>query len=491
MLEAQLSPRRVYPAAAIAVVAMIVLRDRIAPHDFWWHLAQGRTIVRTGVIPSFDDASFTQPNVPVFDQPWLAQLLLYALFVLGGPALVIVAQALLVGSSLALLLWLMIRVAGGRALTATLVFLFAVVPLVAPSWSVRPQSYALPLFVIVLGLATGSARGWRLPLWPLVPVMIVWVNVHGSFVLGLGILGLVTVIEGLRCARRIGGALGPKDWRRLVYGTLGAFAATLLNPRGPEIYRFAFGVSRQLAGAEIFAEWARPSPFTRDGWAFFAVAVALLIVVSLARVRAQHRPRATDLALVAVFFVLALTAVRNILWFGLVSAPLVTDALGALVPRLDDESATPSRVSAIVLVSAALATVGFLPWTRALLPFAPFEPYTADTPIAAVEHLRALEPSRRPQRLFHTEGTGSYLIWAAPEQRVFLDPRFALYPAELWKDRIRLAAGRDVKDLLAKYRIDGLLLIRPKEGPLIDDLAVDAAWDEVYEDASSVLFIAR
>ena len=78
------------------------------------------------------------------------------------------------------------------------------------------------------------------------------------------------------------------------------------------------------------------------------------------------------------------------------------------------------------------------------------------TPVAAVQYLQR-QPDR-PQRLFHEMGFGSYLIWAAPEQRIFIDPRIELYPFEQWRDYISLGQGNNARELLARYQIDAALL---------------------------------
>jgi hypothetical protein len=88
------------------------------------------------------------------------------------------------------------------------------------------------------------------------------------------------------------------------------------------------------------------------------------------------------------------------------------------------------------------------------------------TPVEATRALQELP--QRPQRLFHAMSYGSYLIWAAPEQKVFIDPRIELYPFEQWRDYILLGQGVEVEALLAKYRIDGMMLSIEEQAPLLE-----------------------
>ena len=131
-----------------------------------------------------------------------------------------------------------------------------------------------------------------------------------------------------------------------------------------------------------------------------------------------------------------------------------------------------------------------LPWFKpALLPPSVGSLLTEETPVQAVAAMRA-EPVR-PRHLFHTEGYGSYLIWAAPEQPVFIDTRIELYPYEQWIDYINLGQANNTADLLHKYDIDGLLLSKERQEPLIKAIRADPAWALRYEDDHSVYFLLR
>jgi len=97
---------------------------------------------------------------------------------------------------------------------------------------------------------------------------------------------------------------------------------------------------------------------------------------------------------------------------------------------------------------------------------------------------------QRPQRLFHAMSYGSYLIWAAPEQKVFIDPRIELYPFEQWRDYILLGQGVEVEALLAKYRIDGMMLSIEEQAPLLEYARTRAdVWREVYADEETVVLV--
>jgi hypothetical protein len=86
---------------------------------------------------------------------------------------------------------------------------------------------------------------------------------------------------------------------------------------------------------------------------------------------------------------------------------------------------------------------------------------------------------------------GSYLIWAIPEQKVFIDPRIELYPYEQWLDYGRLSAGQNVEALLGHYQIDGLLLDNERQANLLEAVRTDQSWELRFEDESSTYLVKR
>jgi hypothetical protein len=101
-----------------------------------------------------------------------------------------------------------------------------------------------------------------------------------------------------------------------------------------------------------------------------------------------------------------------------------------------------------------------------------------ETPVKAVEYLRA----KPGGRLFNEMGYGSYLIWALPEQKVFIDPRVELYPFEQWQDYIRISRGVRYNELLTTYGADRILLNSAIQKELTLQLHNDPLWLLEYTD---------
>lgn len=510
--------------AAIALVALRPLLTPIPPHDFWWHLATGRLIVETGSIPDIDQFSYTQAGQPFYNQSWLAQLLMYGIYRLGGVPLLLVIQAAVIALAYGLLLRLCIKRSGAVRLSVGLL-LMTTMPLSFDNWNVRPQTYAFPIFVAFLYLLTrwrtahfyrdqdsrssspGTDRLWLLPL-----LMILWVNLHGSFVLGGALVALTFAGEWARrffedrreeaawATRPIGRAEDvvtrlerpprPPLAHLLIWGAVTA-AAMFVNPRGVEVLAYVRNLLTTSAVTDLVTEWAPPTTRDSGGTIFFLFLLFAIVVLAYAR----RRPDPVDMLLAGAFLWLALGGVRHIVWFGMVVTPLLVVQAAAWLPP---EHTAPHRrfeglprLNAALIGLIALLLVLGLPWIKPALGLPPELGALLDqnTPVEVVERLTT-DPDR-PERLFHAQAYGSYLIWAAPDQPVFIDPRIELYPFEQWQDYITLSKGEAVEELLAKYRIDGLLLDNEQQEQLLEQVRDDPAWEMRYADAHSTYLVKR
>src|SRR5262249_39407138 len=140
---------RTYVVVALCVIAALSLLLPIQPEDFWWNMALGRATWQAGRLPTVDTFSFTQPAEQIFVHGWLPQVCFYLLYSAGGAVLIAVIEAVVLTGTYGLLLLLCVK-RGARPGLAAIVLLAVAVPLCASNWNVRPQSYALVLFVLML-----------------------------------------------------------------------------------------------------------------------------------------------------------------------------------------------------------------------------------------------------------------------------------------------------------------------------------------------------
>ncbi|HEX6289704.1 MAG TPA: hypothetical protein VFZ66_10965 [Herpetosiphonaceae bacterium] len=476
---------QIWVLALAALVALRVQLTPIAPNDFWWHLATGRTIAQTGDVPLLDRFSYTRDGQPYYNQPWLAQLLMYGGYQIGGAALLLFIQTLLIGGSFLLLYAICRREGAGVRLAVGCALAGALVAM--DNWQIRPQTYAVPLFIGTLGILLAWRRSGRAPLWLLPPIMLIWANLHGTFTLLLALCGLVWL-----------GAVGEQLWRRggqswracgmLALWSGAALLTTLINPRGIAIWGYVASLLSNHSVGQLVTEWASPLRLLDEPMTliFFGV-FACVLAIALWR---RRRMRLSDLLLLAPFALLAFQSVRNILWFGIIAAPICARWLSAEQPRPRPQRVEIAVLNRLIAGLLALMVLGTLPWWKGSLGLPPTvgNLVSVDSPIAATEHLHTLD--RQPQRLFHEMGFGSYLIWDA-EQRVFIDPRIELYPFEQWRDYITLGQGQEVDVLAQKYGFDGWLIHAERQAGLLAALERHAGWQKVFSAEQAVYFAPR
>lgn len=482
--RASLTLDHVWLAAALILLALRPLFSPIPPHDFWWHMATGRLIVNTGAIPTVDGFSYTQFGQPFFNQSWLAEVLMYGLYWLGGIELIVLAQSLIIVLAYGLLLRLCLVASGSIRLSVVLILVVMLVSF--SNWSVRPQSYTFPLFAAFVMILANYRAGRSNRLWLLPLLMVLWVNMHGAFVLGLALIGITFVGELLKRVVRGATTAPPAALLPLViWGALSGLA-TLINPRGVGVLGYVRSLLGSSAVTTLVTEWAPPTIRDADGSGAIFFIFVMGCVAVLAYVR--QRPDLTDMLLFGAFFWLALGASRNIVWIGFVVAPLLATQLASALPKASTKrrpSGSP-MLNGVLIGVLGLLVLLCLPWIKPHLglPASVGGLLSEDTPVAAVEALRA--QNARPQRLFHTEAYGSYLIWAAPEQPVFIDTRIELYPYEQWNDYIMLSQGLQVEQLLQKYGFDGFLLNKERQNGLIEHLKAMPGWITQFEDEQTI-----
>jgi hypothetical protein len=479
----------------------------LPPNDLWWHARIGSEILDTGHIPRHDAYSLTEQGQPFFYQSWLAEVLMAGLLRLGGVRLLVFTRALIMvalfGTVMLLCWWASV---GSRRVTV-LTTLGAIL-LGLGNQTVRPQLFAYPLFIAAYTLLWRYLRGdARRSVW-LIPLLVVmWVNVHGSFVLGLGLIWLVFLGEGLSAVLPTldGRTPSVRLHARERLKTLGLIALLstmliLLNPRGLEILGYVTDLLTDLPSQTLGAEWQPPDPRVGLGQSFYLLLVLGIATLALARPPAPL----TDLLLFLALTWLGASGLRYVVWFGLIGAPLMAGAL----PRLPgddlirwrdrlvshvlgrrllygDGSGYPGfrRLTVVVVIVSLLAVI-------ALYLFYPDDELwlTDRTGSAAVEFM---DRNGMRGRLFNELGRGSYVIWSlGPAQPVFIDPRFELYSLEHFQDYLTLSNAKEgAESLLEGYDFDLLLLDRDSQAALVELLdRQPERWRRVYEDSTTLLY---
>lgn len=490
----KITPRMLWALGILTVVFTYINMSQISPNDFWWHMAVGREILATGQIPMVDIYSYTMAGQPYlsYQMFWLMDVWLYWWYSLGGAELILFIQSLIITSTyviIMLICWQRSRKWGVTAFS----LLFAIV-LGVYAWSVRPQAISFLLGAIFLYTMQRYRSTSNPLLLAVLPVgMLLWVNSHGSFPVGLMLLGIWLGDEfwQISLARWRGENYSQKKVFIAAMVLFASAAICLLNPRGIGIATYLISMGSNPTVQNTVPEWLPPSFTSPIGPLFFASILFSAAVLVISPSKATFSQLATFIA----FTALGLWTTRGVVWFGLVMAPILAINLSAISDSLpmrhkQPESSTRKSLLNVSLLSLLLVLAFIsLPWFRSSIPVRGDyrSLITRDTPSGSIQFLNESQPEGR---VFNDMAFGSYMIWAAqPRYQVFADPRIELFPENIWNDyRVisRTAPGWEEK--LEQYGVHTLILNPDAQAALVEKAAASGEWQLVYKDHTSRVF---
>lgn len=463
--------------AAAFLCALAAGAVRIDP-DAYWHIVTGRWILAHGYVPTHDLFSFTMRGAPWIAQEWSGEVLIAAAFALAKwQGLVLLTAALFALSVAYLARFLLVRMEPMHAvvltvLAACMMFTYIIV---------RPYEIAWPIAALWTGALVDHCERQCGPPWWLLGVMLLWANLHGSFILGLG---LATVIG----AEAIAGA--KVQWRPACMQWGGfiavAFGCAMLNPQGFELLIYPFHLLAMHALGQL-TEWQQPSFQHLQVLGLWMIVMLLLAFAGRIRL-----PFLRSVLLVGLIYI-ALQHVRNVSLLGLLAPFLVARPIANLwkeqSARLTDESALDRVFSALagrgnmVALGATIVLSGVI--GISIVRIGEPKPPAQFTPRVALNFLISRQPNAR---ILDDYNFGGYLIFRGIP--VFVDGRADMYGdrfCQRYFSVVRLAENGNVDALLDKYRINAILM--SPQWPVVRLLDRMSNWKRVYADNVAVVFV--
>lgn len=479
-----------------AMLAFFLLWGFLRPldwDDLGWHIRVGNWILENRSIPHTNILVWTTPDHPFVTHEWLSEVIFALLDRAGGVRLLLVTRAVVFAAAIALLADAGRR-AGAEPLTLAFVTLIAAWGLASQA-TLRPWLFTNFLVVLQIWILVRAERSGRTP-WELVPIYLVWVNLHGGFIEGLGILvfRLADRVWALPPAERVA--------RAKPYAGLAAActAACMANPHGPSILLFPLrylfapedGTGIRLM-KESITEWLPITFGSMDGKIW--IALLALLVASLALAPASRRDSRTWLAL--ALLALCLRETRHLaIASALAHAAIASSLLVAGAARIRTATtgffgrlAVHSQLEAkprtgFVLVVLLIAVWLFAFWQRGPA----FERRVMEArryPLEAFAAVARLEP----KHLFHFYEYCGPLAWKGGErgrgQPLFVVGIHDAQPETLFSDYLRVVHRLDGwPEVLARWDVDVVLM--PASHPLVGELR-SRSWAVAFEDRSAIV----
>jgi len=312
-------------------------------------------------------------------------------------------------------------------------------------------------------------------LWLLPPLFVVWVNLHGSWVFGMLVLGLTIAagfVEGewgLVEARR----WTSKELQHLLLATTASLAALFINPFGYKLPLYPFDLLfRQPSNLKYIQEWHSVDFGNGNG------KLALLMVLALlaAPLFSRRHWKLHEVLLVGFALWGGLSHSRLLFFFGLIIPPLLAPRFH-LFPPYDPDIDKPV-LNAIIMVGLVGGMIYFFPSATKLQ-----QDVDTQYPTAA---LRFMQQQRLQGRIFNADWWGGFMEWNTPELKPFTDGRADIFVYNgTFDDHVRAGLIQDSFEVLDKYGIQ-FVLIEPNR-PLTYLLKHSSAWQVIYSDNVAVL----
>lgn len=485
-IESRISIRRAlsFPillgALLLGGVFLIERSLRLDP-DTWWHIKVGEQILTSHSWPTSDPYSFTARGNDWIAYEWLGEVVMALSMRVGGIRGLDILLIALAGIIVILIYYYAyLRCNNSKAAFVASVL---VLPLAALCFTLRPQLLGFTFLLITLIVLERFRQGHQIAVWTLPVVFLLWVNSHGSFALGMAIMGLywVSGVFGFRA-----GELDAVRWTRaqrlhLAVVSLLCVLALVITPYGTRLAAYPLEMLFfQPVNVGNIQEWQPLMIF--DWWQNkLFLMLLLLLIFGQVVLRPKHRLETLGFILFTVYA--ASVHGRFIVIFAIALAPLLAALVARWVPPYDPAKDL-QHLNALLIVAILAGMIAFLPSRQEL-----HEGIAKKFPVAAVEHLRQ-HPVPGP--MFNDYGWGGYLIWSlGPQQKVFIDGRADIYEyAGALADYLNIAkVKRNTLFLLRKYDINACL-IEP-QASLATLLAASPNWEQAYVDDLAVLYVRK
>ena len=474
-----------------------------------WHIRNGERMLRTHSITRVDPFSVTMGGQTWYAWEWLYDAKIAGIHHWMGLNGVVFFAAVIIALTFALTLRLCLQRGADLPVTALLLALSLGVSMI--HLFARPHVLSW-LFTVIWFQLLDSSESANLAasprrLWYLPALMLLWVNVHGGFVLGFALLGLYLLSAAIRYYRSRDGeesrSLAQRS-KTLGIVTVASLAASLINPYGYElhVHVYRYLTSRWLMNH--IDEFLSPN--------FHGVAqqcfVAILLITIVALAAAHNKPSLSRVLVLLLATYSGLYAARSLpvssLLFTLIVAPLWTQALTdarenenlslrlrAFVSRWQEFTGRVRNVelgfrghlwpaAAVflgVLVCAHQGRLGTTQWMHAH-----FDP--KHIPVQATDTI--VERGIR-EPIFAPDSWGGYLIYRLyPENRIFVDDRHDFYGVDFLRDYLKaIRLTPDWDKFLNEKHVNWALL--PAGSALANMLEETTQWNVVYRDGTAVL----
>ena len=479
--------------AAALLIAALPVTSPIRDPDFWWHLSTGQLILDHHSLIATDPYTYTAVGHTWVMAEWLTEVSFAVLDRIGGLALIVAVLSLV---SWLGLLCIVQRARLARPNNVTVAFGLLLATVAGyPIWGPRAQMITFAFTCLVLLIVERHLRFGGRAIWALVPIFLVWVNMHSGFIIGIAFVVLIVAAEWIGGRLGIPGAAPRERVTTLAKVAAAILAVVVVNPYGLTEYIYPFQTQGSSAQQALILEWQSPDFHISQLLPYGIMLLSLGLMVATNR---RLTPRDAVLALTTV--ALSLQSVRHVALFIAACTPLWIQQAEMTRGRLlawrasrarrgRTWTAPPPRLMLLTSIPV-IAMLGLLGTSR-LAAAAAVKPdstyYAKIFPVCAADWL---EDAPGDLRIFNQYGEGGYLASRLDSKG---DKVFIFGDAALMGDALLLQAG-SVESVDPGWestleRTGTQLVLFDRSTPLDNTLLASPHWHLVYRDSLSDAFV--
>jgi len=457
------------------------------------HILTGNLILQSHRVPTTDIFSFRTMGFPSIPHEWLSQVIFAASYDFLDLSGVVLLTALVIMVTW----WMVYHQTFNRSNSFLLSLVFTALAVGISQIHVLPRphifSYLLTaIWIALLERANNETRVW----WVLPLIMLLWVNLHGMFILGIMIWGIYLVGEFLDHPSKAWFA--QQNTKDLMKGGALSVLATFVSPSGPKIWEAIASLGSNAYITSKIPEYQSANFHLPETWPF--IILLLLCIVGFAR--SKQSIRWTDLLLVIAFTGLALYTGRLIPLFAIVVTPIAAKAIADWMhsdypnsrfftienkmQKINSSSNGLIWIFALIIALTILFSAG-----RAIDP--ENKGNTFDSRFFPVQATSWLKTHTQQGKMFNEFDWGGYLLlrlW--PDQQIFMDGHTHIYGEALTREYEQvITLSMDWESIFKKYDIEWVIL--RTNAPLINALLSSSSskWAIIYQDETAVILTRK
>jgi len=472
------------------IIYILTFINNLPDYDLWARLAVGSIFFQTGNVLKHDIFSYLPTKDLWIDHEWGSGVVFYLLTkYLGDVGLFALKAAILLAIVLLIIKIIKLQIGGYPGIFYLIFIGFSLLPGIFNL--IRCQMFTYLVFTLWLYVLERIRRGENRLIWIFPVTMLFWVNMHGGFLAGIGLVLIYA----------FGELFNHKTYLKY-FGILALIIPiTLINPYGFDLWDYI--IEAAIMPRPYIGEWTSinfSGPVHIFGWikihvlAGFMLFCVFTLVVSLKLLFQKEKPDWTRIIMVVVLLYLGIKHQRHTVFFILAVSGLFyhrfVDLFNPLRKFVRDFLTDKAyKVWSIMKYGSGYILLGgiFLYSLPHLSDNIIVDPFAY--PVGSLEFIKQNNISGNLATMY---SWGSYAFWKLyPQCKVLIDGRYEeVYSNAVYAKAMQFSEHeKNWQEVLKEYHTD--IVVLPKGVYTRSDALSLTDWEIVYIDEVSVLLLPK